>query len=100
MVRRYMVQTSFKLTKQFLPKNMLMVLASSRWVLFLWCLLMVCAASAQGPIKPQAKPAIDKIGYRPDDPSNLPAFDHFYNLDYDRSIQEFEQVVKRHPDDA
>src|SRR5580700_10720181 len=27
------------------------------------------------------------------------AFDHFYNLDYDRSIQEFEKVVVRRPDD-
>ena len=78
---------------------MLTVLASSRWVLFLWCGLIVCAAGAQGPGKPQAKPAIEKTAFRPDDLSNAPAFDHFYNLDYDRSIQEFEQVVKRHPDD-
>ncbi len=28
------------------------------------------------------------------------AFDHFYNLDYDRAVQEFDQVLKRHPDDA
>jgi tetratricopeptide (TPR) repeat protein len=28
------------------------------------------------------------------------AFDHFYNLDYDRSIQEFERVLDRRPGDA
>src|ERR1700692_4829077 len=28
------------------------------------------------------------------------AFDHFYNMDYDRSIQEFERVLEQHPDDG
>jgi hypothetical protein len=27
------------------------------------------------------------------------AFEHFYNLDYDRAIQEFEKVMERHPAD-
>jgi hypothetical protein len=27
------------------------------------------------------------------------AFDHFYNMDYERSIQEFEKVAERHPND-
>ena len=27
------------------------------------------------------------------------AFDHFYNMDYDRSIQEFEKVLDRHPNE-
>jgi tetratricopeptide (TPR) repeat protein len=40
-----------------------------------------------------------KVSYRPDDPLNAQAFDHFYNMEYDRSIQEFDQVLKRHPDD-
>jgi TolA-binding protein len=33
------------------------------------------------------------------DPLIDSAFDHFYNLDYDRSIQEFERVLDRHPND-
>jgi tetratricopeptide (TPR) repeat protein len=33
------------------------------------------------------------------DPLVVAAFDHFYNMDYDRSIQEFEKVLDRHPDD-
>jgi len=37
--------------------------------------------------------------YRPSDPLNAAAFDHFYNLDYDRAIDEFDQILRRHPDD-
>jgi tetratricopeptide (TPR) repeat protein len=37
--------------------------------------------------------------FRPPDPLNAPAFDHYYNLDYDQAIQEFDQVLHRHPDD-
>lgn len=37
--------------------------------------------------------------YRPEDPLNAAAFDHFYNLDYDRAVQEFEQILARHPND-
>jgi tetratricopeptide (TPR) repeat protein len=37
--------------------------------------------------------------FRPSDPSNPPAFEHFYNLEYDQAVQGFEQVVRRHPDD-
>jgi tetratricopeptide (TPR) repeat protein len=39
------------------------------------------------------------LSFRPNDPLNNAAFDHFYNLDYDRSVQEFDQVLQRHPDD-
>jgi tetratricopeptide (TPR) repeat protein len=37
--------------------------------------------------------------FRPTDSLNAVAFDHFYNLEYDRAIQDFEQVVQRHPGD-
>lgn len=33
------------------------------------------------------------------DPLLDTAFDHFYNMDYDRAIQEFQKVLDRHPDD-
>jgi hypothetical protein len=33
------------------------------------------------------------------DPLVASAFDHFYNMDYDRSVQEFEKVLARHPND-
>jgi tetratricopeptide (TPR) repeat protein len=34
------------------------------------------------------------------DPLTDAAFEHFYNLDYDRATQEFEKVVEKHPNDA
>jgi tetratricopeptide (TPR) repeat protein len=33
------------------------------------------------------------------DPQADAAFEHFYNMDYDRSIQEFEKLLERHPND-
>ena len=33
------------------------------------------------------------------DPQAEAAFDHFYNMDYDRATQEFEKIVEKHPDD-
>jgi tetratricopeptide (TPR) repeat protein len=42
---------------------------------------------------------LGSLAYRPHDPLNLTAFNHFYNLDYDRAVQEFEQILGRHPDD-
>jgi tetratricopeptide (TPR) repeat protein len=33
------------------------------------------------------------------DPQSEAAFDHFYNMDYDRATQEFEKVVEKRPDD-
>jgi tetratricopeptide (TPR) repeat protein len=47
----------------------------------------------------QANVATPATVYRPSDPLNAAAFDHFYNLDYDRSIAEFEQIERRHPGD-
>jgi tetratricopeptide (TPR) repeat protein len=41
----------------------------------------------------------DKMSYRPNDPLNAAAFDHYYNQDYDRAIQDFDQVLHHHPDD-
>lgn len=41
----------------------------------------------------------ESLAFRPHDPQNLTAFNHFYNLDYDRAVQEFEQVLARHPED-
>lgn len=62
------------------------------------CLLFLCA----GPARAQAggpTPPADSLSFRPNDPLNRTAFDHFYNLDYDRAVQEFDQVLQRHPDD-
>jgi tetratricopeptide (TPR) repeat protein len=40
-----------------------------------------------------------KLSFRPADPLNASAFEHFYDMDYERSIQEFTQVSQRHPGD-
>lgn len=61
-------------------------------------LLLVCVLlAAQAMAAPDTNPT--SLAYRPHDPLNLTAFNHFYNLDYDRAVQEFEQVLGRHPDD-
>ena len=69
------------------------------FTMFLVCPLCVPSASA---VLFQSKPAtLAKSGltFRPTDPLNEEAFDAFYNLDYDRSIQDFQKIVDRHPDD-
>ena len=48
---------------------------------------------------PQIASVPESLAYRPHDPLNLTAFNHFYNLDYDLAVQEFDQVLGRHPDD-
>ncbi len=40
-----------------------------------------------------------KLSFRPADPLNPAAFQHFYDVYYERSIQEFTQISQRHPDD-
>jgi len=37
--------------------------------------------------------------FRPPDPLNQAAFEHYYNLDHDAAIQDFERIVARHPND-
>jgi tetratricopeptide (TPR) repeat protein len=37
--------------------------------------------------------------FRPDDPQNPAAFEHYYDLDYDAAIQDFEHILARHPND-
>jgi tetratricopeptide (TPR) repeat protein len=36
---------------------------------------------------------------RPSDPLNQAAFEHYYNLDHDAAIQDFEKILARHPSD-
>lgn len=40
-----------------------------------------------------------KLTFRPADPLNPAAFQHFYDMYYEKAIQEFTQVSQRHPDD-
>ncbi len=43
-------------------------------------------------------PAVS-TAYRPPDPLNQAAFEHYYNLDHDAAIQDFERIMARHPND-
>jgi hypothetical protein len=38
--------------------------------------------------------------FRPPDPLNSAAFEHYYNIDYDAAVQDFERILARHPNDA
>ncbi|MGH9536971.1 MAG: hypothetical protein ACRD3H_03550, partial [Terriglobales bacterium] len=60
------------------------------------CLLLAAAIALAAQ---QTAPPAESLAYRPHDPLNQSAFNHFYNLDYDRAVQEFELVLGRHPDD-
>ncbi len=60
---------------------------------------MLPAGCSSDAAPPPTIPAPESLAYRPHDPLNLTAFNHFYNLDYDRAVQEFDQVLARHPDD-
>lgn len=67
-------------------------------VVLLVCLVLSAPARATA-LPPQGGPTPGSLAYRPNDPLNVTAFNHFYNLDYDRAVQEFEQILGRHPDD-
>lgn len=40
-----------------------------------------------------------RLSFRSKEPLNAQAFDHFYDMEYDRSIQEFTLLYQRHPND-
>jgi tetratricopeptide (TPR) repeat protein len=57
-------------------------------------LLLVLAAACQAADPTNSTP------FSPPDQLNQAAFEHYYNLDYDAAIQDFERIVARHPGDA
>jgi tetratricopeptide (TPR) repeat protein len=79
-------------TKVFLSALDIRV-AVPRVVLLGFLLAALASSSAE------AAPGTSKLSFRPTDPLNAVAFDHFYNLDYDRAIKDFEQVLQKHGDD-
>jgi tetratricopeptide (TPR) repeat protein len=86
------MRSSRILVKRFVHKGGLIFL-----VLFcLWPIKAIAQArGAAGSISSSAPAILSKH-----DPLVDAAFDHFYNMDYDRAIQEFEKVVDRGPNDA
>jgi len=65
------------------------------------CLALPASSQSSAPPTNTVSPGrpAERMSYRPVDPQNPAAFDHFYNLDYDRAVQDFDQVLRRHPDD-
>src|SRR5437660_7181987 len=67
------------------------------------CVLASSLALALGGIRLAAQAADNDppktVAFQPADPLNASAFEHFYNMDYDRSVQEFQKVLDRHPND-
>ena len=63
---------------------------------FFVCLLLMAVTDAWSAEKSAASPP---LSFRPADPLNTTAFDHFYNMDYAHAVSEFEQVLQKHPDD-
>jgi tetratricopeptide (TPR) repeat protein len=45
-----------------------------------------------------AEPSVSSA-LHPSDPLNQAAFEHYYNLDHDAAIQDFEKILARHPND-
>ena len=56
--------------------------------------LLVLVAFTSGALFAQRK-----LSLRPPDALNPAAFEHFYDMDYEHSIQEFTQISQRHPGD-
>ena len=61
----------------------------------LLALFVTNGALASAQITPESKPVHTILR----DPETQVAFDHFYNMDYDRAVQEFEKIVEKHPND-
>lgn len=60
-------------------------------------LLLAQAPAQSGPVAPGTLP---KASVSSDhDPQVDAAFEHFYNMDYDRAIQEFEKILEKRPAD-
>jgi tetratricopeptide (TPR) repeat protein len=47
----------------------------------------------------QSQPAPDSIHGTPHDPQTDAAFEHFYNMEYDRAAQDLEKIIEKHPND-
>jgi len=67
------------------------------WTAIVWLALASSCLAADPPAfhPTDFRPA----DFRPVDALNQAAFEHYYNLDYDAAIQDFERILARHPND-
>jgi tetratricopeptide (TPR) repeat protein len=61
-------------------------------------MLLVLAQACLG-ADPTVLTATRPPDLRPADPLNQAAFEHYYNLDYEAAVQDFERILARHPHD-
>jgi hypothetical protein len=76
-------------------RNLSTKLEQGAVLVVLLCFLFASCAPAESQSRPPS-------GSRPgvtNNPQTEAAFDHFYNMDYDRATQEFEKIVEKHPND-
>ena len=64
--------------------------------ILLLVLAQACLAADPATLRPGDFHPAD---FRPPDPLNQAAFEHYYNLDHDAAIQDFERILARHPND-
>src|ERR1017187_9243856 len=77
-------------------KNLSTKLEQGAVLVVLLCFLFASCIPAESQSRPPS-------GSRPGvthDPQTEAAFDHFYNMDYDRATQEFEKIVEKRPNDS
>src|SRR6516164_5031044 len=72
-----------------------MILRFCASLILLLALFVTNGAPVSAQITPESKP----VHTAPRDPETQVAFDHFYNMDYDRAVQEFERIAEKHPND-
>lgn len=61
--------------------------------------LIVLLAAVSLPVMAQSDSSANSLHGAPHDPQTDAAFDHFYNMEYDRALQEFEKIVEKRPND-
>ncbi len=65
----------------------------------LLALAQVCLAADPSVLNSLRPPDLRPSDLRPSDPLNQAAFEHYYNLDLDAAVQDFEKILARHPND-
>src|ERR1700685_117580 len=100
------MRLSRKVARARFSSNILSFIASLCLLLALGSAQTYAQSASSHPSPPQPSPPqlspshpSTAVASSASDPLVDAAFDHFYNMDYERSIQEFEKVLDRHPND-
>lgn len=94
---QWLQETSVRLAVRVAGSTFLMKSLPGRKLLALLFLILVLLLGVV--VVGQASPAPGSKHGAPQDALTQSAFDHFYNMDYERATQEFEKLVEKHPND-